>query len=416
MGAANGRTTAEIVALGDARAQRDSSRGSDAVALDTAGAMLRAAREDAGYTTDEVSDEINVKADRLDAIEAMDLGALPSAPYSLGFVRAYADFLGLPVEPLVARFREEAGWSRPVTAPKIAAPRPVSRDREVGLAGVLVVLAFIVWAVWQIVGRSPEPEATLPTGFPIADRTETPQVVPEVTTSLEDDLTLTPPVVVEDTGVPAASGSTEAGAAGVAEAPRSAQAADTPVTERRALPPLVPLVLASPLGETSPARPTASAPAEPAPRAPSAADALNERLLEEVLADSEPAQAPPPVRQAPAPSADSRPAAAPEPEPSVRAQAAPVATRVAAELTDPVSPVYPRRCERAASEEEVVTVRFSVSRFGRVTNPDIAASTNDCFNDAALSAVSRFGFDPATEGGRAVAETSRTSRIVFRRP
>ena len=404
MSAANGRNTAEIVPLGEARAQRDAA----APPLDTAGAMLRAARQDAGLTVSDVAAEINVKPERLEAIEAVDLGALPAAPYTLGFVRAYAGFLGLPVEPLVARFREEAGWTRAVTAPKIKAPKAPARDREVGLAGVLVVLGFVVWAVWQIVGRTPpEEDAALPAGFPIADRTEEVQVVSEVTTSLDDDLTMTPPLVVADAegsgrADEAADPAGETGAEPAADVPMDASV-DAADSARFAL---LPTVLVAPLGPApAPVRP-------PAPRA-TPAETLNERFLEDVLADSErtpPAAAP--VRAAPAPRPiEPRAPAAPVPE----ARPAP-SVRVAAVLTDPVSPVYPRRCQRNAADEEVVTVAFNVSRFGRVVGPSVASTTNACFDDAALSAVSRFGFSPATEAGRAVGEAGRTSRIVFLKP
>ena len=406
-------TTAEIVALGEARAQRDGV----APMLDTAGAMLRAAREDAGLGVTEVADEINVKPERLAAIEAMDLEALPAAPYALGFVRAYAGFLGLPVEPLVARFREEAGWAKPVTAPKIAAPKSLPREREVGLVGILMVLGFVVWAVWQIVGRSPaEEEAALPSGFPIADRTEEVQVVPEVTTSLEDDLTLTPPVVVGD----APGGQTVApsndDAASANREPVSAEQTD----DARHFA-LVPTVLTRPLGAPPAPAPRPAPTAQPAaPATP--AEALNEQFLEEVLADSgrdrRTATAPSgPVtgRAAPTPAETAAPTA-PTQLTETRPARVERVERVAAQLTDPVSPVYPRRCQRRADEEEVVTVAFSVSRFGRVTGPSVAQTTNSCFDDAALAAVSRFGFTPATEGGRAVREAGRTSRIVFRKP
>ena len=495
MNAAKERTTAEIVALGEARAQR----GAAAPRLDTAGAMLAAARADAGYAILDVAEEINVRSERLEAIEAMDIDALPAAPYTLGFVRAYAGFLGLPVEPLVARFREEAGWTRPVTAPRITAPKGPVRDREVGLFGVLVVLLFIVWALWQIVGRTPpEDDTALPTGFPIADRTQDVQVVPEVTTSLEDDLTLTPPVMVEggDAAPAARIAPAEAVAPAADQAAASRTAADRTATDQAAMDQaatdqaatdqattdqdayvLVPRVLSSPLDASldTPDAPDARDPApdarDPAPAAPARlaapdtpqaapapapapAQDLDERLPPEVMAENEPAlpeptpvpspvpssvpsspRTAPPATVAPTPTptesplAESAPAVPTAPAgesvaagdaastgDAIAAPTASRAVRTAAELTDPVAPVYPRRCRRSAAEEEVVVVAFNVSRLGRVTGPSVASSTNDCFDRAALAAVSRFGFAPATEGGRAVGEAGRTSRIVFRAP
>jgi TonB family protein len=99
-----------------------------------------------------------------------------------------------------------------------------------------------------------------------------------------------------------------------------------------------------------------------------------------------------------------------------RAAVGATGTRTAeAQLLQPVAPVYPSRCEAAAGPVESVTVRFGVSRFGKVLRPSVVESTDACFEEAALSAVSRFSFAPAKRGGRAVSTPALTTRIVFRR-
>lgn len=81
-----------------------------------------------------------------------------------------------------------------------------------------------------------------------------------------------------------------------------------------------------------------------------------------------------------------------------------------------VEPVYPSRCVSSAQEVETVTIRFGVSRSGKVLNPAVANSSNSCFDGAAVAAVSRWDFIPATENGAAVSENGRTTRVSFRRP
>ena len=90
--------------------------------------------------------------------------------------------------------------------------------------------------------------------------------------------------------------------------------------------------------------------------------------------------------------------------------------RLAAVLVGDVPAVYPSRCESAAADTETVTVRYNVSRFGKVVGPEAIATTNPCFNRAAIASVSRWDFEPATENGNAVSDVGRTSRVVFRRP
>ena len=449
------QNSADIVPLDQERSKRAA-----APRLDDAGSMLRAAREEADLTLARVAEAINVKEDRLAAIEAMDFERLPSAPYTMGFVRAYADHLGLPVEPLVARFREEAGYVRSVTAPQVAPPpKDLAEGREVRLLGVLAVIGFVLWCVWQIVQAfAPDEEAALPSGFPIADRTEAPSVEYEVATSLEtpleEDLRRTPPEAVEVAEAAEAAGAAGAPgpeadaasesvrAASTAPAPSGAEetgsvadAGDAPTASVR--PGLLPSVLASP---TRADEPGAAAPPEAetdAPARPAAPD-LNERLLLETLAASAPGRAAPddgpitaraaaaardavetvplptePQAEAPPPPAreagEARPAPRPAPRPAV-------VTETPAQLTVPVPPVYPTRCESRADDRETVTVRFNVSRFGKVTGPSVVDSSNGCFDRAALNAVARFAFEPATRDGRPVPESDRTTRVVFRKP
>ena len=436
--------SADIVPLDEERTRR----AGDAPALADAGAMLRAAREEAGLSLDRVAEEINVKRERLVAIEAMDVASLPSAPYTMGFVRSYADHLGLPVEPLVARYREEAGFARSATAPVVVPPpRDLSQGRELHVLLILAVVGFVLWCAWQILQAVAPEEAALPAGYPIADRTEVESVEYEVATSLEEELEMRPPALVEG----AAEEATEATPAEPPDtapvspqtaqvqppadtAPRVARAPDAP-------PSLLPRVLVPPTAGQPDGTPVAQADpsaADVPPAAPDRAPAdLNERLLLETMAGSAPSRSadvpengPITARAAPGareqssatPSAplpiDARPARVPPvavPSPAPTPPPA-IADETPARLILTVPPVYPTRCESRAARQETVTVRFNVSRFGRVVSPAVQETSNSCFDRAALSAVSRFGFEPATRDGRAVPENARTTRVVFRKP
>ena len=140
--------TAEIVDMEDARARR---RGED---YSSAGAQLADARETMGLTLAEASEKTHIRESHLAAIESVDLVELPSRPYAIGFVRAYAEFLELDSAPIVARFKEDAGYAAaaPIHVEKFQAAE-VAHDaltRDMSLWAFAAVLAFILWCAWQL--------------------------------------------------------------------------------------------------------------------------------------------------------------------------------------------------------------------------------------------------------------------------
>ncbi len=66
------------------------------------GEQLRQARESKHLTLEQVFEQIYIRPRYLQAMEAGNFAALPSRAQSRGFLRAYAEFLGLEAEPLLA--------------------------------------------------------------------------------------------------------------------------------------------------------------------------------------------------------------------------------------------------------------------------------------------------------------------------
>lgn len=91
---------------------------------ETIGQRLRGAREARSLTLEEVSRATHIRIHYLQALEAGDLHALPSRAQARGFLRAYAGFLGLPPEQLLAEM--EAGTPGAPSADGAAPPS----DRE----------------------------------------------------------------------------------------------------------------------------------------------------------------------------------------------------------------------------------------------------------------------------------------------
>lgn len=70
--------------------------------VETVGQQLRQAREARSLTIEQVSRLTHMRVHYLQALEAGDLKALPSLTQARGFLRAYAEFLKLDPEPLLA--------------------------------------------------------------------------------------------------------------------------------------------------------------------------------------------------------------------------------------------------------------------------------------------------------------------------
>jgi cytoskeletal protein RodZ len=73
------------------------------------GQQLREAREAKSLTPDQVSREIRIRTRYLKALEEGNLGELPSAVHVRGFLRSYADFLGLNADELLNALRQQDG-------------------------------------------------------------------------------------------------------------------------------------------------------------------------------------------------------------------------------------------------------------------------------------------------------------------
>jgi transcriptional regulator with XRE-family HTH domain len=124
------------------------------------GQALKAIREFRGLTVEEVAQATRVRRTYLADIEAMRLDRLPSRPFTIGYIRAYADALGLDGEAAVERFKtEEPDLDEPLHAPigvtEVGDPRVAAI-----IAGVVVTLVAIV--IWNIAQRAMNANAPPP--------------------------------------------------------------------------------------------------------------------------------------------------------------------------------------------------------------------------------------------------------------
>jgi cytoskeleton protein RodZ len=73
--------------------------------MDSIGERLKRAREQKGLTHEQIARDTNIAKRYLVALEEEDFAVFPGDPYLLGFLRNYADYLGLKAEELVSAYR-----------------------------------------------------------------------------------------------------------------------------------------------------------------------------------------------------------------------------------------------------------------------------------------------------------------------
>ena len=72
--------------------------------MSSIGNILRTERETQGRTLTEVSKAVYIKTKYLSALEEENFAAIPGEVYVKGFIRAYASYLGMDGEELVAQY------------------------------------------------------------------------------------------------------------------------------------------------------------------------------------------------------------------------------------------------------------------------------------------------------------------------
>jgi len=117
------------------------------------GAALRQARESLGLGLDDIAETTKVRARHLAAIEAAALDQLPSRPFTIGYVRAYAKALGLDADATAARFRTEHPSP---DDDDLRSPVGVrhNRNRRGGVLAALGALAVVSVVGWNIAVRA----------------------------------------------------------------------------------------------------------------------------------------------------------------------------------------------------------------------------------------------------------------------
>jgi len=105
------------------------------------GDTLRAAREERGISIDQAVHETNISRTYLEALESEDFSAFPAEAYLIGFLKNYAEFLGLEPEKIAGQFKNYKLSEEPTPIEQLVGPPKGAVARKVLLI-VFAVLAL----------------------------------------------------------------------------------------------------------------------------------------------------------------------------------------------------------------------------------------------------------------------------------
>jgi len=127
--------------------------------LSSIGNILRTERETQGRTLTEVSKAVYIKTKYLSALEEENFAAIPGEVYVKGFIRAYASYLGMDGEELVAQYDGPSESillqkETPTAVTEVGKGRRRRRRKVVSWPEITIIIGvilFILLIVWLIV-------------------------------------------------------------------------------------------------------------------------------------------------------------------------------------------------------------------------------------------------------------------------
>jgi len=125
----------------------------------SAGDALRQQRKALGLNLTDVAAALRIKPAYLAALEVGRPDQVPGHTYAIGFMRAYADHLGLESDEVLRRFKQEStGFAR---KPDLSFPMPLGERSvpDVGMLLVALILALCGYGTWYYLstGESSRP-------------------------------------------------------------------------------------------------------------------------------------------------------------------------------------------------------------------------------------------------------------------
>lgn len=149
----------------------------------TLGELLRQTREKKRYHLQTIAKRLRIKPIYLEALEKGHYYAFPGLVYGIGFLRSYAQFLGLDVKDVMDRFHAETSGikSQPLEMP-IPENRNILPSAKTVVKSVLFLI--VVYLLWCIASSFLQPSIQKP--------------LPKLENMVEETVELSQPIVVQE--------------------------------------------------------------------------------------------------------------------------------------------------------------------------------------------------------------------------
>ena len=149
----------------------------------TLGELLRQTREKKRYHLQTIAKRLRIKPIYLEALEKGHYYAFPGLVYGIGFLRSYAQFLGLDVKDVMDRFHAETSG---IQAEPLEMPIPENRNILPSTKTVIKSILFliIVYLLWYIADSFLQPSLQKP--------------LPKVETVVEEPVEVAQPLIAPE--------------------------------------------------------------------------------------------------------------------------------------------------------------------------------------------------------------------------
>ena len=135
---------AKLPASMDTEENSENNSGTDA----SIGSLLRASRNRRNEELSEVSSSLRIRQVYLEAIENNQFEELPGAIYAIGFIRTYAEYLGLDGEEVIRRYKTETATAenkQDLTFPSLVPEHGIPGGAIVMLGLLLAAIGYGSW-------------------------------------------------------------------------------------------------------------------------------------------------------------------------------------------------------------------------------------------------------------------------------
>ncbi len=121
------------------------------------GAMLKNMRQEKGLKVADIAKFLCVRKQYIEAIEESNYQEIPAFPYGIGFIRSYADYLGLNSGNIVELYKEETNVKK---TEEINVNEPQTTAAMPNIVYILISLVAIalVYGGWMLLNRDDEIE------------------------------------------------------------------------------------------------------------------------------------------------------------------------------------------------------------------------------------------------------------------